>query len=323
MRNGPLRILFTSAGRRVELAQCFRAAASRRDVSCEIHACDLHPELSPACQTADARFVVPKCTDPSYVGILQEYCRTRSIDLLVPTIDPELPPLAAARDHFAEAGTFVHVSCAETIDIVRDKQKTIEALAASGVPVPRTASVEEARHSSGAWPFPAFIKPSGGSASRGIGILQGPEDFRGEYDEPMIVQEFLRGPEYTVNVYVDRNGKLLSAVPHIRLSVRAGEVEKGRTERNPAFWEIAERVVSALPGPRGAMCFQLIVDPEKGPRVFEINARFGGGYPLADHAGARFAESLLADLLGQPECASNEWRDGVTMLRYDAAVFDG
>nr|WP_235506527.1 ATP-grasp domain-containing protein [Altererythrobacter sp. Root672] len=293
------------------------------DTSCEIHACDLDPELSPACRTADARFAVPRCTAPGYIDTLHEYCVTQSIDLLVPTIDPELPPLAEARDRFAQTGTLVHVSSAETIDIVRDKLKTIEALAKSGAPVPRTATAEEVRRSPGDWPFAAFIKPSAGSASRGIGILQGPEDIRAEYDEPMIVQEFLRGPEYTVNIYVDRNGKLLSAVPHIRLSVRAGEVEKGRTERNSAFWEIAERVVAALPGPRGAMCFQLIVDPAKGPRVFEINARFGGGYPLADHAGARFAESLLAGVLGQPECASNDWREGVTMLRYDAAVFDG
>ncbi|MBO9517214.1 MAG: ATP-grasp domain-containing protein [Porphyrobacter sp.] len=318
-----MRILFTSAGRRVELAQCFRAAASQLGANCEIHACDLNPDLSPACRKADFSFAVPRCTEPGYVDVLHEYCEARSIDLLVPTIDPELPFLAAARDRFAQSGTIVHVSSPEAIDIVRDKQKTIEALAAVGVPVPRTASADEARRFSNEWSFPAFIKPSGGSASRGIGALRGPEDIRDDYDEPMIVQEFLQGPEYTVNIYVDGHGKLLSAVPHIRLSVRAGEVEKGRTERNPAFWEIAKGVVASLPKPRGAMCFQLIVDPDKGPRVFEINARFGGGYPLADHAGARFAESLLAGLLGRPECASNEWREDVTMLRYDAAVFDG
>lgn len=323
MKQGSLRILFTSAGRRVELTRCFRSAAARLDAACEIHACDLNPDLSPACRSADASFTVPRCTDPGYVDALLEYCRARSIDLVVPTIDPELFPIAEARDRFARIGTAVHVSSPETIDIVRDKLKTIEALAAVGVPVPRTAYVEAARASSDDWPFPAFIKPAGGSASRGIGLLQGPADFRDDYDEPMIVQEYLRGPEYTVNLYVDRSGKLLSAIPHIRLSIRAGEVEKGRTVRSIAFREIAERVVAALPDPQGAMCFQLIDDPEKGPRVFEINARFGGGYPLADHAGARFAESLLAGLLDRPECASDDWRDGVTMLRYDAAVFDG
>jgi carbamoyl-phosphate synthase large subunit len=133
----------------------------------------------------------------------------------------------------------------------------------------------------------------------------------------------LLGYEYTVNVYISADGTLTAAIPHLRIGVRAGEVEKGRTIRNPRFREIAEQVVRALPEPRGVMCFQLIDDKRRGPCVFEVNARFGGGYPLADHAGGRFAESLIAERLGRPACASDDWRPGVEMIRYDAAVYRG
>ena len=314
-------ILFTSAGRRVELPRCFRDAAEQLGLTLEVHACDLDPELSAACRDADRRFAVPRCTDESYIPTLLEYCRENRIKLLVPTIEPELTPLAEARERFAEIGTFVHVSSAPTIGIVRDKALTASTLGDAGVPVPRTIELSTREALPENWNWPSFIKPSGGSASRGIGVVETSADIRDSYDEPMILQELLSGDEYTVNIYVDAEGKLQSVIPHVRLSVRAGEVEKGRTVRRADIHAIAQAIIDALPGLRGIACFQLIDDALRGLRVFEINARFGGGYPLADHAGGRFAESILALASGSAECASDDWREGATMLRYDAAIF--
>jgi carbamoyl-phosphate synthase large subunit len=100
-------------------------------------------------------------------------------------------------------------------------------------------------------------------------------------------------------------------------------VEKGRTERRADLEAMAHSIVAAIPSARGVLCFQTILDRDRGMAVFEINARFGGGYPIADHAGAEFALWLLEETKGLPCSAHNAWRDGVTMLRYDAAVFDG
>ena len=57
--------------------------------------------------------------------------------------------------------------------------------------------------------------------------------------------------------------------------------------------------------------------------MIEINARFGGGYPLVDHAGATFAQWLLEEVAGLSRTVHDDWREGVLMLRYDAAVFRG
>ena len=321
MDNRVIPILFTSAGRRVELLRCFRSAAERLGIDIAIHACDLDSELSAACQDADFAFDVPRCSAPDYVHTLFDYCRAHGIKLLVPTIDPELMPLAEARERFASIGCMLHERGVETIEIERDKAVTTKVLAEHGVPVPRTAYVDEVRAAPESWLWPLFIKPSAGSASRGIGLIHSVNEIADTYSEPMIVQENLNGDEYTVNIYVDADGELVTAVPHKRLAVRAGEVEKGITERRSDIRDLAERVVTALPNPSGIMCFQLIEDADRGVRVFEINARFGGGYPLADRAGGRFAESLLARVASMPECASDEWSEGVKMLRYDAAVF--
>jgi carbamoyl-phosphate synthase large subunit len=168
-----------------------------------------------------------------------------------------------------------------------------------------------------------MVKPSSGSSSRGIAIVSGPSELPENPREPMVVQQLLTGPEYTVNIFIDAAGQLRSVVPHRRLRVRAGEVEKGRTERNSMFERLAEGVLRALPQARGALCFQAIIDREAGARVFEINARFGGGYPLAHEAGATFTRWLLEEAFDLPSTAHSNWRDGVLMVRYDAAVFEG
>ena len=55
--------------------------------------------------------------------------------------------------------------------------------------------------------------------------------------------------------------------------------------------------------------------------VFEINARFGGGYPICDQAGGTFAKWILQKLAGQRPSYNDQWIEGVRMLRYDDAIF--
>ena len=85
---------------------------------------------------------------------------------------------------------------------------------------------------------------------------------------------------------------------------------------------VAEKIGSALKGRAfGALCFQALVDANEQPTAIEINARFGGGYPLAHRAGATFTKWLLEIAAGQVCSAHDNWRESVLMLRYDAAVF--
>ena len=84
--------------------------------------------------------------------------------------------------------------------------------------------------------------------------------------------------------------------------------------------DIARKIVKAIPGFFGAICFQVIVGAE-GPVVLEINARFGGGFPITHRAGARFTQWLIELAGGLPSSISDEWMDGAWMLRYDSAIY--
>jgi carbamoyl-phosphate synthase large subunit len=316
-----LTILFTSAGRRNQLLGCFREDATRLGIELRVLAADIRPQLSPACHAADSSFTVPRCTAPEYIPALLEICRAEHVDLLVPTIDPELAVLSAGSEAFAAAGTRALVASTDTIAVAGDKLATAQRLAAAGVSVARTVTLENYRSDPAGVRWPVIAKPRGGSSS--VGIIR-PRDAAGLASLPAsdyVVQECWSGREYTINVFFDQAGTLRCAVPHLRIETRGGEVSKGRTERLPVLADAANKLAAALPGARGPMCFQAIVADSGDYAVFEINARFGGGYPLAHRAGARMSQWLLEELTGRPSSAHDDWHAGVTMLRYDEAVF--
>jgi len=171
-----LTVLFSSAGRRVALIQCFRDDARRLGVGVRLLAVDLDPAQSAACQAADACFPVPRCTDAGFIPAMLEICRRENVALLVPTIDTELSVLAAHRDDFAAIGTRVAISSPDVVAVARDKSRTAEVLAAAGIAVPRTAPLEALLDAPGSWGWPVVLKPIGGSSSVGMQIVHSTEE---------------------------------------------------------------------------------------------------------------------------------------------------
>jgi carbamoyl-phosphate synthase large subunit len=310
--------------------ECFRSAAATLGIPLRVVAVDVAPELSAACSAADRALCVPRCTDASFVTTVADIVCDEEVQVVVPTIDTELPAYAEGRVLLREAGTWVSVPSPSVVAMARDKLLTAERLGAAGIPVPSTETLARALAHPELFPGGVIVKRRRGSASIGMRTLRSicelEREATAESDDgdELIVQEYLPGPEYTVNLFFDRKGSLRSVVPHRRLEVRAGEVSKARTVRDPRLIDQAVRLAAVLDGAVGSLCYQAIdVDPDEEPRVIEVNARFGGGYPVTHRAGAPFARWILEEALGrEPSVAGlTEWREGVMMLRYDTAVF--
>lgn len=318
-----LTILFSSAGRRVELMNCFREDAAELGLPVRILAADSNPRMSAACQAADRSFAVPRCLDADFIPRMRSLCAEQRVDLVVPTIDTELPVLAHARADFGREGTRVAVSSEAVVAMARDKLRTARFLAEHGLSSPRTLPLADLLADPTALEFPVILKRIDGSSSIGLHEARTPEEVRALALEPAryVAQEKWSGREYTVNLFFDQAGRLRTAVPHLRCETRGGEVSKGRTERVPALQELARQLAACLPGAAGALCFQSIVREDGTAMIFEINARFGGGFPLAHRAGARFSRWLLEEAAGRPVTAQDDWEEGLAMLRYDAAMF--
>ena len=108
------------------------------------------------------------------------------------------------------------------------------------------------------------------------------------------------------------------------MEVGDGEVSHGITVKSSFLMDLGSAVAERLPGSYGPLCFQLIYDPALGElgsesvSVTDLNARFGGGYPLCHAAGGNFVEWLILEAEGKPLPGSaGEWTDGVVIDRRD------
>ena len=318
-----MNVLISSGGRRVALANCFRESLADLGIQGRVIAIDAVPYSSIA-NFVDAFYTVPCCTDPSFIPVLTQICERENVDLIVPTIDSELSVYAAVNENFRLRGTTIAVSAQETIDISRDKTLTHSWLSANGFMAPRQSTPDDVLAHSSDWDLPLIVKPNGGSASVGVHVLDSFEALAlsSRATGGLIVQELIAGQEHTVNVFVNGSGKCVCAVPHMRLEVRCGEVSKAMTVKNPALMRTVTRLVEALPGAYGTLNVQCFVTAQNDIQIIEINARFGGGYPLAHMAGAKFTRWLIEDTLGSgPQAPYEDWTDGLLMLRYDEAVY--
>lgn len=317
-----LKVLFTCVGRRVELVRAFQRAAKVLKVSLEVHGADANL-LTPAMQLVDKPHVVPRIASGAYTDALAAVVKKHGIDLLIPLLDSELAQIAEARERFATLGCTAIISSPSVIETCQDKLATYRALLAAGIDTPETvpwvAMIEQKKHR-----FPYYMKPRRGSAAKGNYVIRDEDELRvlGKRVPDAIVQEFVEGPEYTLDVYTGFDGTPRCVVPRKRLEVRTGEVSKGLVVKNPNIMEIGRRVAEMLRDCRGVITVQCIATPKGQIRVIEINARFGGGVPLAIHAGADFPRWILEEQLGRKSRINpTGFRDGVAMLRFDDSVF--
>lgn len=309
-----MKILFTSVGRRVELMQAFHAASERLGEKLEIYGADI-TTTAPALQFVDKAVVVPRISSPDYIETLQKICREEEIDALIPTIDTDLLILSQHRDEFEK--TKVLVSAPEKVKICRDKRYTADYFNSLGLKSPQP--VDEIEKYDGG--YPAFIKPKDGSSSINAFKAENEEELKAfsEQVPDYIIQPFVSGTEYTVDIFCDWDGNPVFITPRIRLAVRAGEVLKTKIRQDEQIIEEMKTLCADFK-PRGQITVQLIKDGDMDWYI-EINPRFGGGAPLSIKAGADSAEAVIRLLRGEKlQYKEHAATDGAIYSRFDQSV---
>jgi carbamoyl-phosphate synthase large subunit len=312
-----LNVLITAGSRRVPLVRAFQRAVAQHRGG-HVIVTDVNP-LSPAVHAANRAFRVPLATAPDYLDAILEICLGERVRLVVPTIDDELVLFGRAAARFRDHGIRVAASPAQTSELCDDKFATCEYLRARGIDAARSWLPANLPAEP---PFPLFIKPRRGRGSVGAFAVKSPRElaFFCEYVPDAVVQEFLDGPEYTIDMLCDFSGQPLSIVPRRRDVIRAGVTDRGRTVNDPMLIDVARRCAATLQF-AGAVNIQCrVVDGR--PVIFEINPRFSGGIPLTIHAGAdlpRMLVDLAAGLRVAP--AIGRFRDNLWMSSYETSVF--
>ncbi len=252
---------------------------------------------APAFHYCDKTALLPEVTDPVYVQQLINLCRRSNIDIVVPLIDPELEVLAANRDRFNRDGVMVVVSPAKTIETTFDKYLTYKFAKAAGIGAPETViTIQQAKEllSRGKLSWPMVVKPRKGSASANITYCNNIGQLKYAFEtcpEPMI-QQCVTGQEYNYDLFGDRQCRPISVFCKKKIAMRAGETDKAVSTDDKQLVAFGLKIAEAFDF-FGPVDVDVMVDSE-GPKLLDINPRFGGGYPCAHLCGAGFPAKLIS-----------------------------
>lgn len=315
-----MNVLLTSVGRRGYLVRYFKEALGADG---QVWGAD-NSRYAPGFAYCDHRVIIPEITHPDYLDHLLELCRINAIEVVIPLIDPELEVLSVHPEEFERQGILLLISPQATIRMASDKYLTWQFARQHGIAAPQTfITLQEAlaHIDSGAVNWPLLVKPRRGSASMNLTYCADRIQLEGAFEacpQPMI-QEVLKGIEYGYDLFGDVDGRPVSVYCKRKLAMRAGETDKAISTNNPTLitfgTDLLERL--QLVGPADV---DVVVDQD-GPKLLEINPRFGGGYPCSHLAGAQFPQKIVAMRRGQPLTPDiGACPDGVCMLKQDEII---
>ncbi len=312
----PLRVLVTGAGGPAAIAAM---KSLRAEESVRLIAADMDPWAAGLYLTPE-RTLVPAGAAPEFTAVLLDRCRALAVDVVLPTVDDELQPLARARDEFTAAGVALLLAPAAALDVILDKL-TLAEHCAGIVPVPRTElfgpSLDPAR-----WTYPVVVKPRRGSGSRGVIIVDSAAELAALDRSPaLIVQEFLPGEEYSVDVLADAAGHVIASVPRLRARVDSGVSVGGRTVHDPEI-EWFGRAVAQATGVTYVANVQCRRDAAGTPALLEVNPRMPGTLGLTIASGVDMPRIALAALLGRPVPASLDFCERAVVRFLDEHFLD-
>jgi carbamoyl-phosphate synthase large subunit len=265
---------------------------------------------------AERRRILQPGLSADFVDGIRDLCVSDSIDVVISTVDVELPALAARRDDLG--GAVLAAPPLATLDVTLDKWELAQRCAPLlRVPVTRLLNADGIGLR---WTFPVIVKPRRGAGSRGVRLVPDRAALAAmEPDDALIIQEHLPGDEFSVDVLADANGNVVAAVPRTRTRVDSGVSIAGQTVHDEALERTAAAVARAI-GLRGVANVQLRRDTEGVPALLEVNPRFPGALPLTIAAGVDMPSLVLDLALGIELPATLDFLD-LANVRYLEDVF--
>lgn len=313
-----MNILIASAGRRTKLVQYFMNEFNK-DGKVVVTDCD---KLAPTMHIGAKGYIVPKITDENYISKIIEICKKENIDGILSLIDPELSLLAANSNKFEEIGVKVLVSDYKATELCFDKMRMFEFLREHGFKCAKTyCDIEKFKLDlkNNKISFPVFIKPRTGSASLGINKVDNIKhlEILFELSDDMIIQEFLDGQEYGIDVYTDFISKeIVSIFAKKKIRMRSGETDKAVSIKDDKLFELIKVFVSKLGtlGPIDIDVFKVGEDYY----ISEVNPRFGGGHLLAYECGDNYPKYIKNNLKNKINISNiGNYNPDIYMLKHD------
>lgn len=243
--------------------------------------------------------MIPSFYAPDYPDVLLETCRRMGIGLLIPGHDDEAHLLAKLSGRFEAEGVKVICAGEALLSLCRDKERMSEELNKIANVFVRGFARDDflVAFGRGEVELPVIAKPRSGFASRGVEIINTPDDFI-KIKDTHIIQELAipheNDPNHRYCLEQLRKG-INPQVSEISIQVVIGKdgTELGRMAsynklnngvpieilpyEDPEVWKVVDRLMPAFMdlGLRGPFNLQGRMT-NRGLKLFELNARFTG-----------------------------------------------
>lgn len=310
-----INILFLGGAKRVSFGRKLIEAGRKLDMDVRIYSYELEPEVPIA--LVGGIIIGRKWNAPDILEHLHQIVAAYHIDIMLPFVDGAISIAGAYVATYGDSWS--PVVTPGKADTLFDKVLSAREFESLGLDIPPT-------YTGGRPVFPLIAKPRRGSASKGIEVINGINEFRRISkiaDEYLIQTYYPEREEFTVDCYISKRGKILCVSPRKRLEVVGGEVSRTVTVDSPELLEASVDAIVKL-GLRGAVTLQYLRDISTGRlMLMEINPRLGGGVVCSVHAGADIPSMILKEAVGLPLEPAADIKAGTMICRYfEEAVFN-
>lgn len=241
---------------------------------------------------ADAAYLLPypsQGLEPFRERLLQIHEREQ-LDVIVPTLDSELPFFIALAPELEKLGIGMFLPTREQLEL-RSKVHLVELGERAGIEVPKAAVLSDVRELAKVHervPYPFYVKGVfyGAHLARSLDeAVVGFHKTVAQWGLPVIIQQRVDGEEFDVVAVGDGEGGLVGAVPMKKtLLTDKGKGWAGIAVKDPELLRVTEAFMRASRW-RGPCEVEVMRDTEGVYHLLEVNPRFPAWCYMSAGAG--------------------------------------
>jgi carbamoyl-phosphate synthase large subunit len=262
----------------------------------------------------------PSSSVEPFLDRLEYVHHTSPIDVLIPTLDAELPAFISLAPRLGAMGIATFLPSREQFDL-RSKARLAGLGMRASIEVPKTVVVTSAQELARVHdqvPYPFFVKGVFYGATYVTCLDEAVAAFHkaaAQWGVPVIVQAGVSGEEMNVIGLGDGEGGLFGAVAMKKLVLTdKGKGWAGITIRDEKLIDVAERFVRATKW-RGGFEAEVIRTKDGRYELLEINPRFPAWVYLATAAGVNLPAALVDMALGKKPKPVRDYEVGKLFVR--------
>lgn len=280
---------------------------------------DMH-KWSAGLRFADKAYILPAGKNKRFAETVAGIIKKEKVDIFIPLVDEEILKSYALKKDFP--GLILLLPEYDFTKMALDKWFLIKKFEECDLPCPETRlGYENCKNLK----YPFIVKPRVGRGSRNMMEIKSKKQLEayrvlsGLNNNEILIQEKIKGKEFTVSSVVNRNGDVLAVVPKeiiYKKGITIAAVTRFNREIKNLCMEIQEKL-----NPNGPFNVQLILKNDGTPIVFEINPRYSTTIALTMAAGVNEID-LLA---GNKKYSGNllRFKENLVMTRfYDQLYFE-